>query len=198
MSVAWDTIQTAIKTWADTYSGLVSHWEMEPRGWVPKALIKLQIIESSGHGQDYETYEYDAEQDAGEEMVPVIRGQRFFTLNVQCLGRSQVATGYARHHLEKLRTSLKLSAVRAAFNVANFSLRTAQPVISRERVVKNRAESWASMDILLQTFVEDAYPAAAIGYLTRVSWTQHAYDENDVATTVYGDLNYDPEEGEED
>ena len=167
----WTTIQNAIKNWAGTWSGLPVIWDEEPSGWIPKAYIQLRIGSVRDLGIDAVDYSYVSSNPAGMQMVPEIMGQREFTVDVLCINRSQQSTAVARHHLERLRTSLSIPSVRDGFTAAGIAFIDAFQDTTQGHIFQDRMESRGVMELHFAAAIHVAATDSGIGYFDKIRLT---------------------------
>ena len=144
----WAGVQTALKTWFESASGLSADWRDQQRPVRFKARSFLKIINSSRIGGTELNYEFDGAQPAGQEMVPVITGTIQFTLQCTVVSRSHNPSDDARYYLELARTRLRVPSLQQALQDAGLAIVRSLGVTDLNFTFDNRAESRATMDVI--------------------------------------------------
>ena len=155
--MALGTHQAALKAWVEGVLAVPVYWYGEQFSWTGKTRVRLKLSGMRGRGVDQVTFEQQTGEPAGADMSPRITGPREMTLNILVESRDHTATGRAAYYLERLRTSLQLPRVKAAFTAAGLAFASAGGVLDLDQVVQNRQESQASLDILLNASVDVTY-----------------------------------------
>lgn len=199
MSMAFDTYKPALLTWVETYGSLPAAgavkarpleavWQHEQRPWVGKARALLRMHTTRSRGVDQVKWDQDVTLPAGADMVPTVFGVRELTLSILVETRDQTAAGDAQVHLERLRTSLRLPTVQAAFRAAGLAFAASVPVVNLDEVVQNRMESRAVLDVFFNAIAELTEPtSSADSYVEKVE-TSADFDTGDGTGPSWDDV----------
>lgn len=188
MTIDWTTLQGALTTWASTYSGLDAVWSGEPDGWEPKAFVWLDIANVEALGVDVLAYLQDTDADEGEDMVPMVSGNRIVTVAVAVISRDQTPNETARHYLEMLRTSLRLESVKVALRAAGCAFVDASATEVRDEVFEDRKESRGAFSLRIATVVNTVFrdPSDASSFIETLQGTVTLDDEEAFDIDVTG------------
>ena len=141
----WEDIQDAIKAWLAAITGLVVVWENEPRPSILRQAGFCILGTPTGItalGQDFVQ-----EEVTGDDISPVVVGQRVFTVPIRAISRSQSPANTGRTHLEKARLSLKMPSVLEHFQTHSMAIVRADKIVQYDAPFDERVESIASMEV---------------------------------------------------
>lgn len=162
----WSLIRTQLETWVQSITGLPTHWNKRPRGWLAEdsGYAILRIIGRRSVGLDSTDYEYDDTASAGEEIVISQCGHRQFTFEIQVRTWRQSDDVDALHYTTLLRnsTSLPQKSV-AVFDEAEIDFVQVLNEVDLDEEIDGRDISIANLDLLFNSYseVEDT----ATGYV---------------------------------
>jgi hypothetical protein len=159
----YSTVRTAIETWvaSATGSALRFYWAHRPRGYDTGRII-AEIMNKVPQGRDAISWDYDNTAPTGQELTPVARGNRTFTLQFRIETYSASNTEDAEYYAAQLIDSTVLPGNVATFKNASIGFRSVLANNTR-LVVKNERE--ISTCILQLSFHSDfELEGTAIGY----------------------------------
>jgi len=120
--MAWSDIETAIRAWVKSGSGLTDEqviWADQNGGSPALPFIDIRLGELVPVGAaDASDWEYDAGGPAGQEIVMSGHGVREFAVSVRAFSASPLGNSSARALLSKVQTALALESARSALHAA--------------------------------------------------------------------------------
>lgn len=155
---------------------LVTVWGDQPDQYEPNDYVVLTMGNLRRVGQDGIRYEYDGGRPAGQEMVPVVTGQREFTVRVEVRAWSQELSQTGEVPLAAFEAALQLPSAQLLFEQLNLGLVTTSPITQADMVVDDRVQSRAAMDITFATSIQVSDADEGQGYIATA----------DVETTLQG------------
>jgi hypothetical protein len=165
-----------LRAWIATRSGLVTGWEDQPEQYTPEDYIELRVGPMMRVGRDGIRYEYDGDRPVGQEMVPTVIGQREFTLTVIVRAWSQELSQTAEVPLSQLELALQLPSFQQLLLDLNLGLIGTSQIVQADRVVDDRVQSGAAIDIRFATSIHLQDADEGQGYIATA----------DVETTLHG------------
>lgn len=170
MTVNAEAYRDGVISWVNTQlAGEVTAQMVYEQGqWQGKARARLNFPTIAPVGNDALRWEQDEELDPGEDFIPTVVGNRQVTLSILMQTRDQRPTKSATYFLEKLRTSLKKPSVRAALYAAGLAHATTSGIVPLDRVVDDRWESQASMDVIFNAVAIETDTAEQNSYMDTV------------------------------
>ena len=167
-------IQTAVKDWLGTVTGLPVEVQNEPR----KHQIRVAgfcVIDPptsiSSSGVDYYTEEPAVDPDF---IVPTVVGRREFTVTIRVISRSQTPNKTSRFYLEKARTSLKKPSVLEHFQANEIAIIDLGPTATFDSPHDDRHESISAAELRLACTVVDT--DSEIGTIGTIEVSSHLED----------------------
>lgn len=173
----WSTIQTGIKSWFSTGTGLTVVWMNEAKPMTDKPYGILQILSSSAIGKDEVNYEYIST--GTPHMEPTVSGVRQLTISCQVISRNQLAGSHAMSYLESARTDLRRPTAREALYTAGLGILSTSPTVVLDTRFDKRMESRASFDVTFTLAENVTYADDADG----TSWIERAEVSSDFEPT---------------
>jgi len=173
MTLSHATIKTAIKTWVEAQSGLVFQWRDEAGGWHSKATGRIlgHLKDVGGKGVDYLQWAQDTDLEAGVDFVPTVQGNRALVLSLECNTRNQTGDNTAPYFLGKVRTSKIKPTTRATLYAAGLIISDMGTVLDISKVLDNRVESVAQLDVFLSSVVNERDEAEAQSFVEKATIT---------------------------
>jgi hypothetical protein len=165
-----------LRAWIATRTGLVTGWEDQPQGYLPEDYVELRMGPMMRIGQDGIRYEYDGDRPAGQEVVPTVVGQREFTLTVIVRAWSQELSQTAEVPLSRLELALQLPSFAQLCDDLNIGVIGTSQIVQADRMVDERVQSGAAIDIRFATSI----------HLTDSDEGQGYIETADVETTLHG------------
>lgn len=131
--IAWSTVQSAIRAWAVSGSGLPSGqviWGQQSGPRPAQPWISLRVMSVRKIGQDTVTVADASSPSAGAEIEITATGQRDVTLEMQCFGLAGQGANAPVALLEGIAAAASLPVRRDALNTAGIGLLGIQPITS--------------------------------------------------------------------
>lgn len=173
------TYKTAISTWVEAQSGLTCQWRDEAGGWQGKPRVRAHLRSSRALGVDYLVWDHDTDLSATppytvenpftSDYVPTVQGNRQLTLTLKCESRNQSGNNTAIYYLEKLRSSLQKPSTRSTLYAAGLVVTSAEQVIDLAKVLDDRIESVATLDLQMAAAINDRDEDEADSYADNVT-----------------------------
>lgn len=171
-----DEVGETLRAWIASRSQLVTMWEDQPVGYLPEDYVELRMGPMMRVGRDGLRYEYDPARPAGAEMVPMVVGQREFTVTVIVRAWSQELSQTAETPLARLELALQMPSFQQLCRDCNLGLIGTSQIVQADRVVDDRVQSGAAIDIRFATSI----------HLTDTDEGQGYIETADVETTLQG------------
>lgn len=165
-----------LRAWIASRSQLVTGWEDQPEQYAPSDYIELRMGPMIRIGQDGIRWTHDPDRPAGQDMVPTVVGQREFNLTVIVRAWSQELSQTAEAPLAQLELALQMPSFQKLMLDLNLGLIGTGPIVQADRVVDDRVQSGAAMDIRFATSI----------HLTDADEGQSYIATADVETTLQG------------
>lgn len=175
MSLNYDTLEAALRTWVTTASGLDNAHVL----WAYRAYqggqrpagephITLMLGPSVPVGIDGVWDSTDLTRAAGQEIKLATIAIRAVTLTLQCFGGTPAGAGSAVALLTKVREKLALPSIRTALNVAGISPFAPGAVQTVPQVQGSKLEPRAVLEV--RCYV-DASESEYVGFIEHVRMT---------------------------
>jgi len=192
----WSLIRTQLETWVENRTGLPTHWNERPQGWINEdpGYVILRIISRRSVGHDSLDYVVDDTAPAGQEIQITQNGTRQFTLQAQVRTWRHTDDFDALNYTSLLRDSLCLpQASKAIFDVAKIDFAT---VVSEVQVnntrdgvgemIDGRDLSIANIDILFNAY--SSIDDTPTGYVETINDLEFYDVDNPVPPIWTGDI----------
>jgi hypothetical protein len=179
--VDWETIQTALTAWMTAATNLPVIWDLQAAVYNNKPVAEMRIFASQGVGTDELRRAYDGTAPAGSELQYTVSGHRIFTVGCKVRSRDNRPGYAAPAYLERARTSLTKPSVIALFQNAEIAIIGAEAVQDLSGWFQDRQESFASMDVIMSTVVNDTDSNEIGTYINTVEISSNVVDVSGVS-----------------
>jgi hypothetical protein len=143
------TIRPALKTWVETITGIPDrnvYWFRKPRGWRGLHAI-LRMNPPANQGRDAVNYEDTPGAPAGQEITPIVTGNREFTLQIKVISYSEDDDKMAMYYTDLIHDSLRLPTSIAAFRAVSIGFQQVMSHVDLEEIKDSRDTSVAQIDL---------------------------------------------------
>jgi hypothetical protein len=188
-------VATDADVWEDTIERLFKQLSEVPTCWEDRqremvdpealALCMLRVSSVLALGVDETRHTFTGAAAPDPDTFPAQTGNRRPVLTVTVDSWDNDAKRRARHILERIRTRLRRPSSRALLNDIDTSLSGITAIVATGRIEDNREYARASMDVMLNTIVDD--PDHAFGSIKNieVSGTIKDVDDSVVANPAF-------------
>lgn len=149
-----DTSGEQLRSWIATRSGLDVFWSDQPQEFEANDYVLLTMGNQRRIGQDGVRYSFDGSKPAGQDMIPVVVGQREFTLRIEVIAWSQELSQTAENPLGNLEAALQLPSFQQLLLELNLGLVSTGTLLQTDQVVDERVQSRAAVDIVFSTSIQ--------------------------------------------
>lgn len=167
------SIETNVKSWVETTSGLSMRWRHQPQIAMTFPRIEGELLVIRGKGVDEPVWSYDSDTDSNDLTMS---GVRAFTITLHFQSRSQNLGESARYYVERFRTRTLRPGSITTLTAANLALSGVLGVNAGDFEDRNgRALSQVSVDLAFEARSSEADTTWDGSYIKKVTVTTDKY-----------------------